>query len=208
MGQPTAKITKAWPGTRCVKDRNGDARYWYVKPIDGSAEVRLRAEYGTLEWEREYLAARGGAMPLRRVTRKASLFSRMTLVEAIERYRQSTIYRNLAKATIEKREATFATFLDSTRRWAALRPKPGSADGAAIEHEAEEAPRARHYGPHALSFHQRARHYRRPVQTSRSDHWLSDAEAGRQQGLPHMEGGSHRAIPRTLAYRRSGAHHF
>lgn len=101
MGLQTATKARKWPGARCVKDRNGDPRYWYVKPLDGGAEIRISADYRTAEWEREYLAARGGTAPplVRKVRGGMRSPADMTLSEAVETYLSGPDYKNLAEAT-------------------------------------------------------------------------------------------------------------
>jgi integrase len=101
----TDRRPQRWPGTRFVKDRNGEPKYCYVRPIDGGSEIRIAATFGSPDWEREYLAARGGTRPaLRKLPRQAGLFARMTMAEAIERYRRSTTFASYAVATRERRD--------------------------------------------------------------------------------------------------------
>src|SRR5262245_25624516 len=99
-----SQIRQKWPGTRCVKDRNGEPKYWYVRPLGDGAEIRIAADYGTQDWERQYLAARGGKMPVRRLSRKAGTYAKMTFAEGAERYLRSTTFLNLARETQYKRK--------------------------------------------------------------------------------------------------------
>lgn len=103
MGRPTYK--SKFPGSRCIKDRHGQPKYWRVKSLDGGAEISLKAEYGTVEWERQYLAARGGTAPVIRTlpARRAGSAARMEVAEAVERYLRSIPFKNLADVTREHR---------------------------------------------------------------------------------------------------------
>lgn len=114
MGQTTSK-TRKWRGARGVKDRNGVVSYWYVKPLNGGREVKITAEYGTPEWEEQYVQARGGESEPTRPTphRRAASYGKITLGEAIEKYRRSTTYADLAKASVEKRDIQLRNFI----RW-------------------------------------------------------------------------------------------
>ncbi len=73
---------------------------WYVR-VDGK-RTRLRAEYGTIEFEAQYRAALAG-----RQKREAANAGTGSLAWLIERYRETTAWANLSKATRRQRENIF-----------------------------------------------------------------------------------------------------
>jgi hypothetical protein len=72
--------------------RHGKA-VWYVR-VDHGPRVRIRAEYGTAEFDTEYRAALSGAAPARKATPSCS-----SLAWLIARYRETTAWTDLSATT-------------------------------------------------------------------------------------------------------------
>jgi hypothetical protein len=73
---------------------------WYVR-VDGK-RTRLRAEYGTTDFETQYRAALAN-----RHKREGGTPGTGSLAWLIERYRETTAWTNLSKATQRQRENIF-----------------------------------------------------------------------------------------------------
>jgi hypothetical protein len=66
---------------------------WYVR-VGRGPRVRIRAEYGTPEFDAEYRAALSGAAPARKATPSCS-----TLTWLIARYRETIAWTDLSQKT-------------------------------------------------------------------------------------------------------------
>ena len=82
---------------------------WYVRVRKGK-RVRLRATFGTLDFEAEYQAAITGT------TRRHEGPNSGTLAWLIARYRETTAWTNLSLATRRQRENIFLHVLESAGR--------------------------------------------------------------------------------------------
>jgi integrase len=79
--------------------RHGRA-VWYVRPDHHGGRIRIKAEFGTREFEAEYAAALAGA-PLQVASKKAGSG---TLKWLWDRYRETTVWSGLAPSTRRGRE--------------------------------------------------------------------------------------------------------
>jgi hypothetical protein len=79
---------------------------WYVR-VDGKRS-RLRAEYGTTEFEAQYRAALAN-----RQKREGGIAGAGSLAWLIERYRETTAWNSLSPATRRKRERFFRQVCNS-----------------------------------------------------------------------------------------------
>lgn len=92
-----------WPFLNRHVSRYGKV-FWYVRKGKGTPYIRLTAEYGTPEFQRQYEAAvYMGKIP--KAPRKNA--NAGTLEWAIELYRQSSEWRKLSPATKKQRENIF-----------------------------------------------------------------------------------------------------
>jgi len=78
-------------------------KVWYVR-VGRGRRVRIRAEYGTSEFDAEYRAALSGAAPARK-----DLPSCSSLTWLIARYRETTAWTDLSAATRRRCDNTFAS---------------------------------------------------------------------------------------------------
>jgi hypothetical protein len=85
--------------------RHGKA-VWYVRVSHG-LRVRIRAEYGTPEFDAEYRAAIAGA-PSRKPAPSC-----ITLAWLVARYRETTAWSNLSEATKRRRDNIHAGILET-----------------------------------------------------------------------------------------------
>lgn len=79
---------------------------WYVRKADGP-RTRIRAEFGTPEFDDEYRAAVNGEDAPKATTRTGSL------KWLYERYRETTVWRDLSAATRRQRENIFVGVMES-----------------------------------------------------------------------------------------------
>jgi integrase len=79
---------------------------WYVR-IDHGLRIRIRAEYGTPEFDAEYRAALTGA-PVRKAAPLQS-----TLSWLLTRYRETTAWTSLSEATRRQRDNIFKGVIDT-----------------------------------------------------------------------------------------------
>jgi integrase len=80
---------------------------WYVR-VDKGPRIRLRAEFGSPEFDAEYQAAISGAP---RRSRRGPVSG--TLAWLVERYRETTAWTDLSSATRRQRENIFLHVLES-----------------------------------------------------------------------------------------------
>lgn len=98
-GQHSSGETPSQPSRREQPDRSVASRLvWYVR-IDKKTRIRIRAEYGTPEFESEYQAALRGE-----VIRTKGKFTASSLGWLVERYRESAAWSGLSQATRRQRE--------------------------------------------------------------------------------------------------------
>ena len=91
------------PHLRLQTTRHGK-RVWYVRLRNGGPRTRLKADYGTEEFWRQYHAAITGEL----VVQKPDAGARQgTLAWLIERYRETTSWTDLSHATRRNRENHF-----------------------------------------------------------------------------------------------------
>src|SRR5262245_48617991 len=83
---------------------------WYVRVSKGQ-RIRLRADYGTPEFDAEYQAALSGNKTARNRTVTAG-----TLAWLIERFRETPAWLSLSPATRSKRENIFRQIIESAGR--------------------------------------------------------------------------------------------
>lgn len=95
-----------YPNLRHEKTRHGKL-VWYVRVNDGP-RIRLRAEFGTPEFEQEYLAAING-QPVQQSSKTARSG---TLLWLYERYHESSAWACLSPATRRGRENVFKHVMD------------------------------------------------------------------------------------------------
>tara|TARA_R110002073_G_C9493027_1_gene580983 strand:+ start:6249 stop:7319 length:1071 start_codon:yes stop_codon:yes gene_type:complete len=79
---------------------------WYVRTSRDLPRIRLRAEYGTSEFMKEYSAALSGA-----TISKPSTIQRHTVRWLVERYRQSAIWAMSSKGTKKQRDYFYANLM-------------------------------------------------------------------------------------------------
>lgn len=90
-----------------IVSRSGDV-FWYVRRSRASKRIRIRAEYGSLEFQAEYEAALAGQpIPKRGEARSGSLKWLLT------RYRETTAWQSLSPATRRQRENIFRHVIKS-----------------------------------------------------------------------------------------------
>jgi hypothetical protein len=77
-------------------------KVWYVR-VGHGRRVRIKAEYGTPEFDAEYRAALSGAAPARKATPSCT-----SLAWLIARYRETTVWTELSAATRRRRDNIFA----------------------------------------------------------------------------------------------------
>jgi hypothetical protein len=85
---------------------------WYVR-VGKGRRMRIRAAFGTPEFDAEYQAAIAG-LPARR-TAKDDASTAGTLAWLIERYRETTPWRDLSLATRRQRENIFRQVVEKGR---------------------------------------------------------------------------------------------
>jgi len=83
---------------------------WYVR-IGKGPRIRIRAEYGTPEFDAEYQAAINGETQTRNATARAE-----SLQWLIERFRETPAWLSLSPATRSKRENIFRQIIESAGR--------------------------------------------------------------------------------------------
>ena len=83
---------------------------WYVRVGKGQ-RIRIRAEYGTPEFDAEYRAALSGNIMARNRTVAAG-----TLAWLIERYRETSAWQSFSPATRSRRETVFRQIIESAGR--------------------------------------------------------------------------------------------
>lgn len=89
------------------RERTRHGRFvWYVR-VGGGPRVRIRAEYGTPEFDAEYRAARDGE-PVRK-----SAPSTSTLAWLLARYRETTAWTDLSLATRRQRDNIFRHVIET-----------------------------------------------------------------------------------------------
>jgi hypothetical protein len=86
--------------------RHGKA-VWYVR-VDHGPRVRIRAEFGTPEFDAEYCSALSGAVPARKAVPSCS-----TLGWLIARYRETTAWTSLSAATRRQRDNIFKGVIET-----------------------------------------------------------------------------------------------
>lgn len=112
-GQPpgNSPLIKAMPKPRYPNLRHEKTRHgkmvWYVRVNDGP-RIRLREEFGTQEFEQEYLAAIHG----RPAMRSSKTARAGTLLWLYERYHESSAWTCLSQATRRARENIFRHVMD------------------------------------------------------------------------------------------------
>jgi integrase len=79
---------------------------WYVR-VDRGARIRIKAEFGTPEFDAEYRAALAGA-PVRKSSPSCN-----SLAWLLARYRETTAWSELSEATRRQRENIFAGVLET-----------------------------------------------------------------------------------------------
>ena len=85
--------------------RHGKA-VWYVR-VDRGPRVRIKAEFGTLEFDAEYRAALAGT-PIRKSAQSCN-----SLAWLLTRYRETTAWSELSSATRRARENIFAHVIET-----------------------------------------------------------------------------------------------
>ena len=84
---------------------------WYVRLTRSGACVRIRAAYGTPDFDAEYAAAAAGELPAR-----ANKISAGTLAWLLARYRETSAWRDLSLATRRQRENIFLHVIEKSGR--------------------------------------------------------------------------------------------
>jgi hypothetical protein len=85
--------------------RHGNA-VWYVR-VGRGLRVRIRADFGTPEFDAEYRAALSG-VPTRKATQSQS-----SLQWLLTRYRETTAWANLSDATRRQRDSIFKGVIET-----------------------------------------------------------------------------------------------
>ena len=89
--------------------RHGNS-IWYVR-IDHGPRIRIRAIYGTAEFDAEYSAALQGERPA-----PTSKCREGTLAWLLARYRETSAWRDLSMATRRQRENIFLHVIEKSGR--------------------------------------------------------------------------------------------
>jgi integrase len=106
------------PHLRQQRTRHGKL-VWYFR-IDDGPRIRIKAEFGTPEFDAEYEAALAGNPPPKKGSPNAG-----TLAWLIERYREVDAWRSLSLATRKQRENIFKQVIGTAghNRFASITPK-------------------------------------------------------------------------------------
>jgi integrase len=112
---------------------------WYVRPLHHGPRIRIRAEYGTPEFEAQYLAALDG-VPIIRKTEVCT----NSLAWLIARYRETTDWSTLSDATRRRRENIFESVIESAGRQPYARINSKTVE-AGRQRRAQTPHQARHF---------------------------------------------------------------
>lgn len=115
MGQRPTK-TQRFKGLRAIPNWT-NPRYFYVTKVGGGPEVRITAEYGSPDFERQYGEARygdSGDPGVRRLPKsRTGSPARLELREGVERYTRSIQFGNYAKVVQRYRKSLYVNLVEA-----------------------------------------------------------------------------------------------